>query len=293
MAGVLQMKELISWWNHIPEHINPLAFRIGVLQVHYYGLMYLAAFLTVYLLVMHRLKREEIGIKKASVDAYFLWVVIAVLAGGRLGYVLFYNLSFYLKHPLEVILPFDISNGFQYTGFYGMSYHGALIAVVIATVVFCRKHKLDFWRFADLFASVVPLGYTFGRLGNFINGELYGRITTVPWGMYFPLDSTHQLRHPSQLYEALLEGVFLFIIFWSLRKKLRVPVVIFFLYLIGYGAMRFFLEFFRQPDPQLGFVFGPLTMGQLLCFVMILTGAVIFSIRMLKLKRKDHIAKFF
>ncbi len=200
---------------------------------------------------------------------------MAVLIGGRLGYVLFYDLFYYLKHPLEIFLPFDVNNGFQYTGLYGMSYHGALIAIVIASVVFCRKYKLNFWLLADLLVVAVPLGYTFGRLGNFINGELYGRVTTVSWGMFFPLDPTHQLRHPSQLYEALFEGVLLFVILWSLRKRIRISGILFSLYLIGYGSVRFFLEFFRQPDQQLGLVFGPFTMGQILCLIMAIGGVML------------------
>ncbi len=235
------MSEFISFWKHIPEHISPVAFGVGPIQVHYYGLMYLLAFLTVYLLILYRLKTENIGFKKEVIADYFTWLILAVIIGGRSGYVLFYDLFYFLKHPLEIFLPFDINNGFQYTGLYGMSYHGALIAIIIATAVFCRKHKLNFWKLTDLLACVVPLGYTFGRLGNFINGELYGRVTAAPWGMFFPLDSTHQLRHPSQLYEALFEGVFLFIILWSLRKRIHSPGVLFSFYLIGYGSVRFFL----------------------------------------------------
>jgi len=279
------MNEFVKWWNYLPGHINPVAFRIGFLQVHYYGLMYLLAFFTVYLLVVYRLKKENIKIFKGIIGDYFFWVIIALLIGGRTGYVLFYNLFYYIKYPLEIILPFDINNGFRYIGLYGMSYHGALIGIITASVIFCRKYKLNFWLLADLFVPAVPLGYTFGRLGNFINGELYGRVTSVPWGMYFPLDSTHQLRHPSQLYEALFEGIFLFIILWSLRKRVRISGVLFSLYLIGYGVIRFFLEFFREPDQQLGLILGPLTMGQVLCFTMIILGGSIVIIRMLKSKK--------
>jgi phosphatidylglycerol---prolipoprotein diacylglyceryl transferase len=276
------MKEFLSWWQHLPEQISPVVFKIGPLQVHYYGLMYLLAFLTVYLLVLYRLKNEKIGFKKEVIENYFTWLILAVLIGGRLGYVLFYNLFYYLKHPLEVFLPFEINNGFAYTGFYGMSYHGALIAVVGSAVGFCYKYKLNFWLFADLIVPAVPLGYTLGRLGNFINGELYGRVTTMPWGMYFPLDYMHQLRHPSQLYEALFEGVFLFIVLWSLRKRVRISGCLFSLYLIGYGLVRFFLEFFRQPDQQLGFILGYFTMGQILCLSMVIAGLIIFVKRILK-----------
>jgi phosphatidylglycerol:prolipoprotein diacylglycerol transferase len=131
--------------------------------------------------------------------------------------------------------------------------------------------------FADFVVPAIPLGYAFGRLGNFINGELYGRVTSVTWGMYFPLDPAHHLRHPSQLYEAFFEGIILFIVFWSLRKRVQFPGALFSLYLIGYGVIRFFLEFFREPDQQLGFILGPFTMGQILCFVMILCGLIIFQ----------------
>ena len=278
------IKNLISHWNYLPQYINPIFLTIGNFQVRYYGLMYLVAFTITYLLVLFRIKKENIAFKKEAIDNYFIWAILSVLIGGRLGYALFYNLRYYIKHPLEVILPFDIDNGFQYTGLYGMSYHGALIGVILASIGFCLKYKLNFWLFVDLLAPVVPLGYTFGRLGNFINGELYGRVTTVPWGMYFPLDPAHQLRHPSQLYEALFEGLFLFIVLWSLRKKVAVPGALVSLYLIGYGAIRFILEFFREPDQQLGFILGPFSMGQLLCFAMVLTGLVILAVRIVKVK---------
>jgi len=285
------MEEFIGWWSHLPKHINPIAFKIGPVEVHYYGLMYLAAFTTVYLLVLSRIKNERIKFSKEVIDNYFLWLITALLIGGRIGYVLFYNLSYYLKHPLEIILPFDINNGFRYIGLYGMSYHGALIGIIVASVIYCRKFTLNFWVLTDLLVSAVPLGYVFGRLGNFINGELYGRVTTVPWGMYFPLDPAYQLRHPSQLYEALFEGLVLFIILWSLRKRLRIPGLLFSLYLIGYGVVRFFLEFFRQPDPQLGFIVGPFSMGQILCFMMILAGIIIFVIRISKNKQRVRITE--
>ena len=281
----IKMQEFVSWWQNLPGHINPVAFKISFFQVHYYGLMYLTAFFAVYLLVLYRLKTENLGFKKQIVDNYFFWLIAAVLIGGRIGYVLFYNLPYYIKRPLEIILPFDIDNGFRYIGLYGMSYHGALIAIVLGSIIFCHKYRLNFWKLTDLIVPAVPLGYTIGRFGNFINGELYGRITTVPWGMYFPLDETHRLRHPSQLYEALFEGMFLFIILWSLRKRVQIPGAFFSLYLIGYGAIRFFLEFFREPDQQLGFILGPLTMGQILCFTMILSGIIILVVRISKTKK--------
>jgi phosphatidylglycerol---prolipoprotein diacylglyceryl transferase len=156
-----------------------------------------------------------------------------------------------------------------------MSYHGGLIGIIIISIFFCRKYKIKYWNFGDLLCPAIPLGYTFGRLGNFINGELYGRVTDVPWGMYFPLDPQKSLRHPSQLYEALFEGIFLFVLLWSLRKKKHFDGFLLGIYICGYGAVRFIIEFFREPDYQLGFVLGPLSMGQILCMLMIMAGITI------------------
>ncbi len=156
-----------------------------------------------------------------------------------------------------------------------MSYHGGLIGVVLVTLFFCRKHKINSWQFGDWICAAAPLGYMFGRFGNFINGELWGRVTTVPWGMYFPLDATQSLRHPSQLYEALFEGLFLFCILWLIRKRNPFDGFMIGLYIFGYGLVRFIIEFFREPDAHLGFVLGFNTMGQVLCILMMLAGIAI------------------
>ncbi|OPX41471.1 MAG: prolipoprotein diacylglyceryl transferase [Desulfobacteraceae bacterium 4484_190.3] len=269
------MDRLINFWQHIPEKISPTIFHIGSFQLRYYGLMYLVAFGITYLLVMYRIKKEGYSYSKDTIQDYFVWAILGLLVGARLGYVLFYNTGYYLEHPLEVVFPFDPTNGFRYIGISGMSYHGGAIGVFVATLIFCRKHGINFWNFADLFCAAIPLGYTFGRIGNFINGELYGRITSVPWGMYFPLDAYHQLHHPSQLYEAFFEGIFLFVILWRMRKKKYFDGFLSSLYLISYGIVRFFIEFFREPDPQLGFVLGILTMGQVLCLLMIVWGIIL------------------
>jgi phosphatidylglycerol:prolipoprotein diacylglycerol transferase len=282
------LNQFLKFWNYIPEHINPALFQIGQFQLRYYGLMYLIAFSVVYLLVLYRIKNEKYEYSKNIIQNYFIWAILGVMIGGRLGYVLFYNLKYYTSHPLEIILPFNFTNGFHYTGIGGMSYHGGLIAVLLATILFCYKNKINFWHFTDLLVPAIPLGYTFGRLGNFTNGELYGRVTTMPWGMYFPLDPTYQLRHPSQLYEAFFEGVFLFVILWLLRKRSPFNGFLISLYLIGYGTVRFFIEFVRQPDTQLGFILGPFTMGQLLSFSMILGGSVVFLMKK-KFKKQGHI----
>lgn len=273
------MNQFLHFWQHIPEHIDPIIVQIGQLQIRYYGLLYIVAFSIVYLLVIYRIKTEGYHYSRDIIQNCFVWAILGLLIGARLGYVLFYNLPYYLSHPLEIVLPFSLKGGFRFTGLAGMSYHGGLIGVVLASLFFCYRHRIDFWDFADLFIPAIPLGYTFGRIGNFINGELYGRATTVPWGMYFPADVTQQLRHPSQLYEAFFEGIFLFTILWKIRRKRFFRGFFLALYLMGYGTVRFLIEFVREPDPQLGFILGPFTMGQILCLFMILIGLGIFYLR--------------
>ncbi|MBW2599783.1 MAG: prolipoprotein diacylglyceryl transferase [Deltaproteobacteria bacterium] len=256
------MIQTVNFWQHLPEHINPAFLEIGSFQLRYYGLMYLVAFFTVYFLVIYRINDEGIDWSKETIQDYFVWAIAGLLIGARLGYVLFYNLEYYAAHPLYIIFPFDISAGVRFVGISGMSYHGGLA-----------------WRFADLFCPAIPLGFTFGRIGNFLNGELYGRVTDVWWGMYFPLDPLLQLRHPSQLYEAFFEGIFLFTILWSIRKESWFDGALFCLYLVGYGSVRFCIEFFRQPDPQVGLIAGMLSMGQILCLAMIIFGIVVIFVK--------------
>jgi phosphatidylglycerol:prolipoprotein diacylglycerol transferase len=218
------------------------------------------------------------GVTEAGVDDMLLYGVLGVILGGRLGYVLFYNLSYYARHPLEIFLPFEFSNGITFTGISGMSYHGGLIGILIAAWIYTRRNGLSLREMADLYIPGIPLGYTFGRLGNFINGELYGRATTAPIGMHFPLAPGDALRHPSQLYEAFFEGIFLFAVLWSIRRLKAPRGAMLAFYLIGYGTVRFFIEFFREPDAHLGFVLGLLSMGQVLCAGMIAAGGALFFI---------------
>jgi len=262
------MDTLINAWQQIPAHITPYLFSIGSFQLRYYSLMYIVAFVIVYFLVMHRIKNEKYKYTSEDIQDYLVWAMVGVLLGARLGDVLFYNLDYYLYHPLEIFLPFTFSDGIRFTGISGMSYHGGVIGVIIMSVLFCRKRNFDFWKFADLISPAIPLGYTFGRLGNFINGELYGRVTSMPWGMYFPLDPTHSLRHPSQLYEAFFEGIFLFAVLWALRKKKLFDGALLGLYIFGYGFVRFMIEFFREPD----YMVGPSSIGQFLVVLMMLGG---------------------
>jgi phosphatidylglycerol:prolipoprotein diacylglycerol transferase len=281
------MNDLINFWQHIPEHIKPYIIQVGQFQVRYYGLMYIIAFSVLYLLSFHRLKTEDYDYPKTAIENYFVWAILGLMLGARLGYVIFYNLNYYISYPLEIFLPFSFSGGFHFTGLAGMSYHGGLIGVITSSALFCRKYKIEFWKFADFLIPSIPLGYTFGRMGNFINGELYGRATTVPWGMYFPLDMSGHLRHPSQLYEALFEGVLLFIILWSIRRKKVFDGFFFSLYIIGYGTVRFFIEFMREPDPQIGYLFGIITLGQILCLCMISAGIGLYYFR----KKRQTITK--
>lgn len=273
------MDHLIKSWQELPYHVSPNILSFGIFQIRYYSIMYLVAFSLTYLLVMHRLKREDFPYPKEMIQDFFLWGIMGLIIGARLGYVLFYNLSYYVHHPLEIILPFEFSQGIRFVGISGMSYHGGVLGIVFAALLFCNQRRINFWNLADLFSPAFPLGYTFGRLGNFINGELYGRVTTVPWGMYFPLDPSHELRHPSQLYEAFFEGIVLFVFLWLMRKKRPFSGFQLALYIIGYGIIRFFIEFYREPDYQLGYFWGILSMGQILCLIMIMTGLGIIIMR--------------
>ena len=271
------MSDFWQWWQHLPQHISPVMFELGWFKVQYYGLSYIVAFATTYFLVLYCIKHENrYEFTKDQINDITTYAILGLIIGARIGYVLFYNLSYYLRHPLEIFLPFSVSNGFAFTGISGMSYHGGLIGALLAVTWYVYKTKLKFWDVMDLYFTVVPLGYTFGRLGNFMNGELFGRVTTAPIGMYFPQAPDNALRHPSQLYEAFFEGIFLFFILWSIRKIEKPKGAMLAFYVIGYGTVRFFIEFFRQPDAHIGFIFLSFSMGQVLCALMIAGGIGLF-----------------
>jgi phosphatidylglycerol:prolipoprotein diacylglycerol transferase len=268
------MGGFLYWWQHLPSHLDPVLIHLGALRIQWYGLMYLVAFTVVYFLARARCRNED---RFRMYDEEFLknimtYSFIGVLAGGRLGYVLFYNLKYYALHPFEVIAPFSFHGGFHFTGISGMSYHGGVVGAIVGGYLFCRRQKVDFWNLCDLYFPIAPLGYTFGRLGNFINGELWGRVTDHPIGMYFPLSPDPDLlRHPSQLYEAFFEGIFLFAVFLLLRRLKLPKGSMFPAYIFGYGFVRFFIEFFREPDRHLGFVLmGKFSRGQELCAAMMI-----------------------
>lgn len=245
--------------------INPEIVRVGQISVRWYGMMYIIGFLSSYLIVRYQVRKMGLPISKAMLQSLYTYLILGLLIGARLGYVIFYNLSLYLKNPLEI---FAVWHG-------GMSFHGGLIGCIISGYIFSKKYRLDFWQLSDLIVVTAPIGIGLGRIGNFINGELYGRITNVPWAMIFP-DGGPLPRHPSQIYEFLLEGVTLFLLLWFLKDRVSKKGYISGAFLILYGIFRFSIEFFREPDPQIGYILGFLTMGQILSTLMVLIGFLIF-----------------
>jgi len=261
---------MLDTWQHIYSYFNPVAFHLGPIGVHWYGIMYALALLTTIYTAHFIIKKDKFPISKDELDSYIWWAEIGVILGARLGYILFYDTHtlWYLTHPWQIFNPF--MDG-VFVGISGMSYHGALIGFVISTYLFAKKHNISFWILVDITALSVPLGYIFGRFANFLNQELIGRITDVPWGIY-----VHGvLRHPSTLYEALLEGLLVFIILHWYKKRKKFDGEIGFLYMVLYAIMRIIAENFRQPDIQLGFLFGTswLTMG-----ILISTGFIVLGI---------------
>jgi len=243
-----------------PE-IDPVIFSIGFLKIRWYGLMYVIGFLFAWWLARRRCKSADSPITAEQVDDLIFYGMLGVILGGRIGYALVYGTEQLLSDPLYL---FKITEG-------GMSFHGGLAGVMIAMWLYGRKLRLTMWRMTDFVAPIVPLGLGFGRIGNFINGELWGKPTDVPWGFIV----NGQGLHPSQLYEALLEGFILFAILWWYSAKPRPYMAVSGLFLLLYGAFRFIVEFYRVPDAHLNYLaLGWVTMGQILCVPMIAAGAI-------------------
>ncbi len=249
--------------------IDPVAVQWGPLVVRWYALAYVAGILIgwrVMLSLAQRPGRDGTALmSRAAVDDFVVWATLGIILGGRIGYILFYQPGFYLDHPAQAL---ELWHG-------GMSFHGGLIGVVSAIWLFARRRKISFFTVGDLVCTVVPIGLFFGRIANFINGELYGRPSDVPWSMVFPRDPLQVPRHPSELYEALLEGAVLFsVLIWLVTKhhSYRWPGLTAGAFLTGYGIARIIGEFFRQPDVQLGYLIGGATMGQLLSIPVLLCG---------------------
>lgn len=249
--------------------IDPVAIHLGPLQIHWYALAYMAGFLLGWAYANYLVKKypHPNGPDKEAISDFMTWAILGVLLGGRLGYVAFYNAGYYLQNPLEILQIWDG----------GMSFHGGVIGLVSTIILFSLKRKINMFRLADIASCAAPMGFFFGRIANFINGELYGRVTDAPWGIVFPRGGEDP-RHPSQLYEAILEGLVLFILLFILIRSEKVrerPGLVSVVFLIGYASFRFFVEFFREPDSQLGFVFLSFSMGQVLSSAMIVGGLIL------------------
>ena len=246
--------------------IDPVAVSIGSMNVHWYGLMYLIGFVSGAMLGRWRSRKSDSSFQVHEVWDLLFFVAVGVIVGGRLGYVLFYNLDYYLAHPIEWL--------FIWSG--GMSFHGGLLGVLIALWVFARRTQRSFLEVGDFVAPLCPIGFGAGRIGNFINQELWGRVTDAPWAMVFPIAGPDS-RHPSQLYEAFLEGVLLFLIIWFYSRRPRLMGSVSGLFLFSYGFVRFLAEFYREPDVHLGPVaFGWISMGQALSIPMIFGGIALW-----------------
>lgn len=245
--------------------IDPAAVRIGPFAVHWYGLMYLIGFVGGWWLGRIRARRPDSVWAPEEVGDLLFYVALGVVLGGRIGYVLFYNLPGFLEQPLVL---FKVWQG-------GMSFHGGLVGVLVAAWLYGRRTQRTFFQVTDFIAPFVPIGLGAGRIGNFINGELWGRPTELPWGMVFPFVD-QQARHPSMLYEAILEGPVLLAVLWIYSNKPRPTMAVSGLFLIGYGLFRFAVEFVRQPDAHIGFLaWGWVTMGHVLTLPMLAFGALL------------------
>ena len=273
------MNDFQTYWQNIYSTFDPVAFNLGPIAVHWYGLMYALALLIAITTAHYIIKKDNLNLTKEQLDSYVWWAEIGVILGARFGYILFYdtNSIYYLTHPWDIFNPFK--NG-EFVGISGMSYHGALIGFIISTILFARKYKISFWLLSDIAALSVPLAYIFGRIANFMNQELIGRASDVPWAIY----AQGTLRHPSQLYEAILEGLFVFIILYFYRKNKKFNGELALLYVILYSIARIIAENFRQPDVQLGFLLGTswLTMGILISLSFISLGGSVFLYKRFK-----------
>lgn len=263
------MDNFLYTWQHIYEAFDPIAFSLFSFNVHWYGLMYALALLSAFMVGKWIIKKDKMDISNDSLGNYFFWIEVGIILGARLGYVLFYdpNTWYYISHPWQIFNPFQDGH---FVGIRGMSYHGAVLGFLIASYLYSRRHKESFWLYMDLVSLAVPIGYVFGRIGNFLNQELIGNETTVSWGVYYG----DILVHPSQLYEAMLEGVLVFIMMMFIRKYKSFDGMLAFAYSALYGAARFIAEFYRAPDIQIGYIFGTswLTMGQALSILMMAIG---------------------
>lgn len=271
-----------EWWKWIYTQFDPVAFNLGPIAVHWYGIMYALALISAYLFAKWLVKHDKLKITEDHFESFVIYVEIGIILGARLGYVFFYdpNLDYYLTHPWQIFNPFV--NG-EFAGIRGFSFHGAIIGFLLGAALFAYRYRqYNMWFLMDIVAVAAPLGYIFGRIGNFLNQELVGRVTDVPWGVYI----YDALRHPSQLYEAFLEGVVIFVILYIVRKRKSFDGQLAMLYGMLYAIARSIAEVYRAPDFHIGFLYSDwLTMGQLLSFGMFFVSAI-FYIYLLKMSKK-------
>ena len=268
-------------WNHIYDSFDPIAFHIFALPVHWYGIMYVLALLSALYLGKLFIKRDNLDFTKSDIESYFIYVEIGVILGARLGYILFYDTEtmYYLINPWQIFNPFVDG---EFVGIRGMSYHGAVIGWFLSSYIYSKRHKIEFGKIMDLVAVSVPLAFVFGRIGNFLNQELVGRETDVPWGIL--VDGV--LRHPSQLYEALLEGVGVFIVVVLYKKYQRFSGELILIYGMSYGFFRFLAEIYRAPDVQIGYICCDfITLGQVLSLGMSGVAIVLWIYFITKIKK--------
>lgn len=262
----------MDFWHNIYSNFDPIAFSIFGFSVHWYGIMYVLALLSALFIAKWIVKKDNLPFTEKQLDNYFIWIEVGVILGARMGYIIFYdpNVEYYLTRPWQMFNPFVDGT---FVGIRGMSYHGAVIGFLLGTWGYCIKHKTSPWPYLDLVAFSVPFGYIFGRIGNFLNKELIGRYTDAPWG----INVLGQMRHPSQLYEAFLEGFLVFIIIFIYRRYKKFNGELIAIYGMLYSWARFVAEFWREPDFQIGFIYGGwLTKGQLLSFGMFLVSAILY-----------------
>jgi len=262
----------MNTWNHIYDTFDPIAFHIFSIPVHWYGIMYVLALLSALYVGKYFMKKDQLDFSSKQVDIYFIYVEIGVILGARLGYILFYDTQtmYYLTSPWQIFNPFVDG---EFVGIRGMSYHGAVIGFILATYIYCKRNKVSFGMIMDLVALAIPLGFIFGRIGNFLNQELIGRQTDVSWGIL--VDG--MLRHPSQLYEAILEGLVVFLIVYAYRKYKKFSGELILIYAVSYGVLRSLAEIYRAPDVQIGYVlFNSITQGQVMSLSMSLLGIIVW-----------------
>lgn len=264
----------MPFWNNIYTEFNPVAFNVGPIAIHWYGIMYMLALLGALYAAKWMVKKDTLPFSDKLLDSYFIWIEVGIILGARMGYVFFYDphLDYYLAKPWQMFNPFLDGT---FVGIRGMSYHGAIVGFLLGTWLFSLKYKMRIWGLLDLVALSVPVGYIFGRIGNFLNQELIGRPTDVSWGIY--VDGV--LRHPSQIYEAILEGLVIFIVLFWYRNRKKFEGELIALYGLLYSLARFIAEFWREPDFQIGYIYGNwMTKGQALSLVMATASILLYFV---------------